>query len=477
VVFDELGKKVPRTGFTLGIDDDVSHTSLAPDPTFPVDPPGLVCAVFYGLGADGTVGANKNTVKIIAEDAGLYAQGYFVYDSHKSGAQTISHLRFGPRPIQAPYLIQQASFVGLHQFQFITRQDMLRLAAPGATVLLNTRFGPDEVWQQLPRSMQLRIIELDLRLFVIDASRVAADVGLRGRTNTVLQTCFFAISGVLPRVQAITHIKHAIRKTYEKRGEDVVQRNFNAVDAALENLFEVRVPAAPTSNWERPPTVPAQAPAFVRDVTAMMLEGRGDEIPVSKLPVDGTWPSGTAIWEKRNVADTIAAWNEDLCIQCGQCSFVCPHGVIQARYLDAAKLDGAPESFKSAPINVRGFPDVRFTLQFSIEDCTGCGLCYEACPATSPANAADKAIVMRDKLPLVEPERENARFFAELPLNDRARVDFANVRGVQFLEPLFVFSGACAGCGETPYLKVLSQLFGDRLMIANATGEDRKSVV
>jgi len=468
--FDELKQPAPRNSFTVGINDDVTHSSLTPDPAFRVEPPDVVAAVFYGLGSDGTVGANKNSVKIIAEDAGLYAQGYFVYDSHKSGAQTVSHLRFGPQPIQAPYLIQQASFVGVHQFQFVERFDMLRLAAPGAILLLNTRFGPDDVWDHLPRAMQQRIIELGLRFFVVDASGVAAKAGLRGRANTVLQTCFFALSNVLPRVQAITHIKHAIRKSYEKRGEDVVARNFAAVDAALENLFEVQVPAEPSSNWERPPAVPAQAPQFVREVTAMMLEGRGDEIPVSKLPIDGTWPSGTAVWEKRNVADTIAAWNEDLCVQCGQCSFVCPHGVIQARYLDAARLEGAPQSFKSAPINVRGFPDVRFTLQFSIEDCTGCALCYEACPATSPTNAADKAIVMRDKLPLIEPERENARFFAELPLNDRARVDFANVRGVQFLEPLFVFSGACAGCGETPYLKLLSQLFGDRLQIANATG-------
>jgi len=469
-VFDELTRAVPRNSFTIGINDDVTHTSLTPDAAFRVEPRDVVAAVFYGLGSDGTVGANKNSVKIIAEDAGLYAQGYFVYDSHKSGAQTVSHLRFGPQPIQAPYLIQQASFVGIHQFQFVERFDMLRLAAPGATLLLNTRFGPDEVWDHLPRAMQQRIIDLGLRFFVVDASGVAAKAGLRGRANTVLQTCFFALSNVLPRVQAITHIKHAIRKTYEKRGEDVVARNFTAVDAALENLFEVSVPLAPSSNWERPPAVPAHAPDFVREVTAMMLEGRGDEIPVSKLPVDGTWPSGTAVWENRNVADVVATWNQDLCIQCGQCSFVCPHGVIQARYLDAARLDGAPESFKSAPINVRGFPDVRFTLQFSVQDCTGCGLCYEACPASSPTDGAAKAIVMHDKLPLIEPEQENARFFAELPLNDRARIDFANVRGVQFLEPLFVFSGACAGCGETPYLKLLSQLFGDRLQIANATG-------
>ncbi len=378
--FDELKLAAPRNSFTIGINDDVTHSSLTPDPAFRVEPQDVVAAVFYGLGADGTVGANKNSVKIIAEDAGLYAQGYFVYDSHKSGAQTVSHLRFGPQPIQAPYLIQQASFVGVHQFQFVERFDMLRLAAPGATLLLNAPFGPDDVWDHLPRAMQQRIIDLKLRFHVIDASGVAAEAGLRGRANTVLQTCFFALSNVLPRDEAIAHIKHAIKKTYEKRGEDVVQRNFAAVDAALQNLHEVSVPLAPTSNWERPPTVPANAPAFVRNVTAMMLEGRGDEIPVSAMPVDGTWPSGTAVWEKRNVADTIAAWNEDLCVQCGQCSFVCPHGVIQARYLDAAKLKDAPESFKSAPINVRGFPDVRFTLQFSIEDCTGCGLCYEACP-------------------------------------------------------------------------------------------------
>jgi pyruvate-ferredoxin/flavodoxin oxidoreductase len=464
-VFDELRKPHPQNSFTVGIVDDVSHTSLAPDSEFRIEPDDLVQAVFYGLGADGTVGANKNSVKIIAEDTGLFAQGYFVYDSHKSGAQTISHLRFGPRPIQAPYLIQQASFIGCHQFQFIGRQDVLRLAAPGATVLLNTKFGPDAIWQNLPRAMQLRIIELGLRLYVIDASSVAQEVGLRGRTNTVLQTCFFAISGVLPRDQAITHIKHAISKTYGGKGDDVVQANFRAVDGTLARLFEVAVPKAATSNWERPSAVPAQAPAFVRNVTAAMFEGRGDEIPVSLMPVDGTWPTGTAIWEKRNIADVVPVWQEDTCIQCGQCSFVCPHGVIQARYFDSARLDDAPTGFRSAPINVRGFPDVRFALDFAIEDCTGCGLCVEACPVVP-----DKALVMQDKEPLVTASRTDNEFFAALPVNDRARVDFANVRGVQFLEPLFAFSGACGGCGETPYLKLLSQLFGDRLQIANATG-------
>jgi pyruvate-ferredoxin/flavodoxin oxidoreductase len=464
-VFDELAKPDPRTGFTVGIIDDVSHTSLTPDDAFRLEPDGTVSAVFYGLGADGTVGANKNTVKIIAEDVGLHAQGYFVYDSHKSGAQTISHLRFGPHPIRAPYLIQEASFIGCHQFHFITRQDVLRLAAPGATVLLNTKFGPDAVWQHLPRAMQQRIIDLKLRLFVIDASRVAQEVGLPGRTNTVLQTCFFAISGVLPRDQAIAHIKHAIQKTYGGKGDAVVQANFQAVDGTLARLSEVTVPPTATSQWERPPLVSADAPKFVREVTAAMLEGRGDEIPVSRLPVDGTWPPGTAVWEKRNIAEAVPVWAQDLCIQCGQCAFVCPHGVIQAKYFDAGRLENAPAKFRSAPINVRGFPDVSFSLDFAIEDCTGCGLCVEACPVTP-----DKALVMRDKEPLIDDSRTDNAFFASLPVNDRARVDFANVRGVQFLEPLFAFSGACAGCGETPYIKLLSQLFGDRLQVANATG-------
>jgi pyruvate-ferredoxin/flavodoxin oxidoreductase len=464
-VFDELARPSPRNSFTVGIDDDLSHTSLTPADGFRIEQDDLVQAVFYGLGADGTVGANKNTVKIIAEDVGLHAQGYFVYDSHKSGAQTISHLRFGPRAIHAPYLIRQAGFIGCHQFQFIARQDVLRLAAPGATILLNTQFGPAELWQNLPRAMQLRIIELGLKLYVIDASKVAQEVGLRGRTNTVLQTCFFAISGVLPREQAITHIKQAIRKTYSAKGDEVVQANFRAVDGTLARLFQVNIPDAAASQWERPPLVPDFAPAFVRDVTALMLEGRGDEIPVSRMPIDGTWPSGTSVWEKRNVADIVPVWQEATCIQCGQCSFVCPHGVIQAKYFDGARTGHAPNTFRSAPINVRGFPDVRFALDFALEDCTGCGLCVEACPVVP-----EKSLAMHDKAPLLEASRIDNAFFAALPVNDRARVDFANVRGVQFLESLFSFSGACGGCGETPYLKLLSQLFGDRAQIANATG-------
>jgi pyruvate-ferredoxin/flavodoxin oxidoreductase len=468
--FDELARAKPRNGFTLGIIDDVTHTHLEYDTGFGIDDTTMVEAVFYGLGADGTVGANKNTVKIIAEDAGLHAQGYFVYDSHKSGAQTVSHLRFGPHPIRAPYLIQHASFVACHQFGFIERADVLRLAAPGATFLLNSPYGPDEVWEHLPRSVQQRIIDLKLRFYVIDASRTAQDVGLRGRTNTILQTCFFGISGVLPREDAIAQIKHAIEKTYGRKGRDVVRKNFEAVDATLARLSEVRVPATASSTWERPPTVPASAPEFVRRVTAKMMEGLGEEIPVSLLPIDGTYPPGTAAYEKRNIAETVPVWEPDLCIQCGQCGFVCPHAVIRAKYYDESRLEGAPPNFQSAPINARGFPNVRFTLAISVEDCTGCGLCVEACPAHSPVVPETKAINLRDKLPLVEPARAAHDFFDVLPVNERARVDFANVRGVQFLEPLFAYSGACAGCGETPYLKLLSQLFGDRMLVANATG-------
>ena len=469
-VFDELGAAVPKNGFTVGIDDDLSHTSLTVDPHFAIEPPSVTRCVFYGLGADGTVGANKNSVKIIAEDAGLYAQGYFVYDSHKSGAQTISHLRFGPDPVRAPFLIGSASFVAIHQFAALARQDVLRLAAPGAVLLLNSVYGPESVWDHLPRPVQQQIIERKLRVYTIDASEVAREVGLGVHTNTVLQTCFFAISGVLPREDAIRHIKEAIKKTYARKGEIVVRKNYAAVDGTLARLYEVAIPEVATSTTERPPIVPLDAPKFVRDVTAKMMEGLGDEIPVSLMPVDGTFPSGTSAYEKRNIADSVPVWEPDLCIQCGQCGFVCPHSVIRARYYNERRLGGAPETFKSAAVNARGYPEIRFSLQFYVEDCTGCGLCVEACPAVSPVDEALKAINMKDKLPLVEAERTNIEFFEKLPVNARERVDFANVRGVQFLQPLFEFPGACSGCGETPYLKLLSQLFGDRLQVANATG-------
>jgi pyruvate-ferredoxin/flavodoxin oxidoreductase len=468
--FDEMVKPEAKNSFTVGINDDVSHRSLEIDPHFTIETDKVTRSVFYGLGADGTVGANKNSVKIIAQDVGLYAQGYFVYDSHKSGAQTISHLRFGPEPIRAPYLIASASFVACHQHAFLARGDVLRLAADGAVFLLNSPFGQDQVWDRLPRSVQKTIIDKHLRFYVIDASKVARDAGLGSRTNTILQTCFFAISGLLPRDQAIRHIKESIRKTYSRKGDEVVRRNYAAVDATLVNLFEVRVPASVTSVFDRPAIVPDDAPQFVRDVTAKMMAGLGDEIPVSLLPVDGTFPSGTSAFEKRNVADDVPVWESDLCIQCGQCGFVCPHSVIRARYYHEDRLDKAPPTFKSAAINVRGFPEVRFSLQFYIEDCTACGLCIEACPAVDPRDVHRRAINLAAKAALIETERTNIRFFESLPVNDRARVDFANVRGVQFLQPLFEFSGACAGCGETPYLKLLSQLFGDRLQVANATG-------
>ncbi|CAN5223195.1 pyruvate:ferredoxin (flavodoxin) oxidoreductase [soil metagenome] len=459
-----------RNSFTVGIDDDLAGTSLAFEPDFSIEADSMTRAVFYGLGADGTVGANKNSVKIIAEDAGRYAQGYFVYDSHKSGAQTISHLRFGPEPIKAPYLIAEADFVACHQFAFLTRQDVLRIAKPGGVFLLNSPWGPDDVWNRLPRPVQQQIIDKRLRFYVIDASKVARDVGLAGRTNTVLQTCFFAISGVLPHDAAIDHIKQSIRKTYGRKGERVVRQNYAAVDGTLARLFEVAVPAAATSRLDLADVVPPGAPDFVRRVTAKMMVGRGDDIPVSLVPADGTFPSGTSAFEKRNIAESVPVWEEDLCIQCGQCSFVCPHSVIRARYYGEQALANAPATFKSAAVNARGYPEARFSLQFYIEDCTGCGLCVEACPAVSPREPGVKAINLADKEPLVAAERENIAFFETLPVNDRARVDFANVRGVQFLEPLFEFSGACAGCGETPYLKLLSQLFGDRAQIANATG-------
>ena len=427
-------------------------------------------AVFFGLGSDGTVGANKNTIKILGSEEGLHAQGYFVYDSKKSGSQTVSHLRFGPRPIRAPYLVQQASFVGCHQFGLLDRADVLGRAADGATLLLNCARAPAEVWDALSRPIQEQILAKHIDVYVIDAGRIAREVGLAGRINIVLQTCFFAISGVLPREQAIERIKAAVAKTYGRRGAEVVERNQAAVDRALEGLHRVEVPERATASRELPPVVPAHAPEFVRTVTAEMMAGRGDDLPVSALPVDGTYPSGTAAYEKRNISELVAVWDSDLCIQCGNCSFVCPHSVIRSRYYDQSRLEGAPDGFRSAPLDAVGLPDTRYTLQVYVEDCTGCGLCVEACPVVAPGDPVRKAINLAPREPLVAAERDNIAFFETLPANDRSRVDFGTVRGTQFLEPLFEFSGACAGCGETPYLKLLSQLFGDRLMVANATG-------
>ncbi|MEL6961785.1 MAG: pyruvate:ferredoxin (flavodoxin) oxidoreductase [Pseudomonadota bacterium] len=469
-IFDELGKRQPKRRFTIGINDDVGHTSLAYDSDFDIEGAGVTRAMFFGLGADGTVGANKNSIKILGEDSSIHAQAYFVYDSKKSGSRTVSHLRFGPEPIKSPYLIPHANFIGCHQFQFLHEIDVLGRAADGALLLLNTSHSPDDVWSRLPREVQRAIVDKSIRLFVIDAARVASNVGMRGRINTVMQTCFFAISGVMDRDRVIEKIKAAIEKTYGKKGADVIRRNFEAVDQALAHLHEVNLPAEVTSTIELAPPVADTAPAFVRDVTATMMAGRGDELPVSALPVDGTFPTGTAAFEKRNVSDTVPIWEPDICIQCGNCSFVCPHGVIRSKFFNELALDSAPGHFRSAPINARGFPETRYTLQIYAEDCTGCSLCVEACPVQDKERPGQRAINMAKKAPMLKKAKEDVAFFETLPMNDRSTVSFSTVRGVQFLEPLFEFSGACSGCGETPYVKLVSQLFGDRLLVANATG-------
>lgn len=469
-VFDEAKKKTARNHFTVGIRDDVTFTSLDYDPGFITEDPQTVRAVFYGLGSDGTVGANKNSIKIIGEETDNHAQGYFVYDSKKSGSVTVSHLRFGPRPIHATYLIQRASFVACHQFSFLERLDVLRLAEPGAVFLLNSPYGPADIWAHLPRPVQQTIVEKKLRLHVIDAYQVARDTGMGGRINTVMQTCFFALSGVLPRDEAIAAIKHAIEKTYGKRGRAVVEKNFASVDAALAHLHEVKVQSGVTSRQELRPPVPPEAPEFVRKVIALMIAGQGDELPVSALPADGTYPCGTTQWEKRNITQEIPVWDPEVCIQCGKCVLVCPHAVIRAKLCEPAQLAGAPETLKSAPARWPGRKDERYLLQVAPEDCTGCKLCVEVCPAKNKSEVRLKAINMRPQEPIRAQERDNWDFFLNLADPPRAELRHENVKDVQLLEPLFEFSGACAGCGETPYLKLLSQLFGDRALIANATG-------
>jgi pyruvate-ferredoxin/flavodoxin oxidoreductase len=469
-VYDNLAAAIPKNHFTVGIVDDVSFTSLDYDDSFITEDPDVVGCIFYGLGADGTVGANKNSIKIIGEETAGYAQGFFVYDSKKSGSKTTSHLRFGPRPIRSTYLVQRARFVACHQFQFVDQLDMLRNATDGAVFLLNSPFGPGEVWDHLPRKMQEDLIRKHIRLFVIDADTVAAETGMGGRVNTIMQTCFFAIAGVLPREEAIEKIKASIEATYGRKGAAVVRKNFAAVDRTVENLFPVPLPDVETATRVPLPVVPAHAPAFVQQVTAMMIAGRGDELPVSALPSDGTYPSGTSQWEKRNIADAVPEWSPGLCVQCGNCTLVCPHAAIRARYYDETALADAPPQFASAPLAGRGFPAKRFTLQVAVEDCTGCELCVEACPVRSPETPGVRAINMTSKASILERERRNFAFFESLPDNRPEAVDMALVRGIQYLTPLFEYSGACAGCGETPYLRLLTQLFGDRLLVANATG-------
>ena len=468
-VYDELAKDRPRPRFTVGINDDVTHLSLDVDPDFQLLDPQTHRAVFYGLGSDGTVGANKNTIKIIGSDPGTYAQGYFVYDSKKSGSRTVSHLRFGPNPIQAPYLVTRSNFIGCHHWSILERVDVLEFAQPGATLLINSPYPADQVWEQLPRPMQDRIVELGISLHVIDASAVARAAGLGSRTNTVLQTCFFAISGIMPREEAIEKVKAAITKTYARKSMAIVQKNHEAVDASLAHLHEVQVPASATGQRDLIPPVPSDAPPFVREVTATMLAGRGDELPVSALPVDGAYPSGTTRYEKRNISEIIAVWDNEACIQCGNCSFVCPHAVLRAKYYPSEVTENAPDGFLSQPLDAAGLPDTSYTLQVYAEDCTGCGLCVEACPVR-PAGQPNRRAINLEPVLEREKEKEAVRFFETIPLNDRRNVDFGTVRGTQFLEPLFEFSGACAGCGETPYLKLLTQLFGDRVTVANATG-------
>ena len=471
-VFDNLSESMPRNHFTVGITDDVSHTSLPIGARFSVERPNTVRAIFYGLGSDGTVGANKNSIKIIGTETEHFAQGYFVYDSKKSGSVTISHLRFGPEPIHAPYLIESASFVACHQFNFVERFDMLSVADERATFLLNSPYGPHEVWDHLPRTMQATIIDKHLRFFVIDGNRVAQETGMGGRINTVMQTCFFALSGVLPREQAIAAIKHSIDTTYGKRGDAVVRKNFAAVDQTLDNLFSVAVPDHSASTIDVRPPVPAEAPEFVQHVTAPMIAGRGDLLPTSALPADGTYPSGTSQWEKRNIATEIPVWDPEICIQCDKCVLVCPHAVIRAKVYSPSALESAPQTFKSAHARWKDvFPaDTQYTLQVAPEDCTGCGLCIEACPVKNKQQTSLKAINMAPQPALRETERDNWSFFLTLPEVDRTRLNLHQVKDAQLLQPLFEFSGACAGCGETPYLKLVSQLFGDRAVIANATG-------
>jgi pyruvate-ferredoxin/flavodoxin oxidoreductase len=468
-IYEELTRARPKRHFTVGITDDITHLSLATDTSFNTEGKDVVRCHFWGLGADGTVGANKNSIKIIGEDTPNYAQGYFVYDSKKSGSVTVSHLRFGPNQIRSSYLVSRASFVACHQFGFLEKYEMLEAAEPGAVFLLNSPYSPEDVWAHLPLEVQREILGKKLRFFVIDAVKVAKDTGMGARINTIMQTCFFAISGVLPRERAIDLIKKAIEKTYGRKGAEVVRKNFEAVDQTLNHLHQVDLGGKEAKGTPRPPLVSDKAPDFVKRVTALMLAGKGDLLPVSAFPVDGTWPSGTARWEKRAIALEVPVWDSPLCIQCNKCALVCPHAAIRAKFYPADALAGAPSNFKSMDFRSADFKGMKYTIQVAPEDCTGCRVCVEFCPAESKTQKGHKAINMEPMEPLRDAERRSFDFFLELPEADRTKVKL-DVKGTQFLEPLFEFSGACAGCGETPYIKLLTQLYGDRAIIANATG-------
>src|SRR5437868_1441335 len=469
-VFDNLTSDAPKNHFTVGIIDDVSHSSLEYDPEFSIETASAVRAIFYGLGADGTVGANKNAITIIGENTDNYAQGYFVYDSKKSGAVTVSHLRFGPQPIRSSYLVSRANFVACHQWIFLERYDMLSALVEGGTFLLNSPFGTDEVWDHLPRAVQQQIIRKRAKFYVIDAYKVAREAGMGSRMNTIMQVCFFAISKVLPRDEAIEAIRESIRNTYGNKGEEIVQKNMQAVDDTIAHLFEVKVPEKVSSKSEMPPPFSPGAPQFERDVLGAIYAGRGDELPVSAFSVDGTFPTGTAKWEKRNLALEIPVWDTKTCIQCGKCAMVCPHAVIRIKVYDSRELEAAPATFKSTEVRDKEWAGIKYSIQVAPEDCTGCGICVEICPAKNKTETRLKALNMEPQPPLRVPERENWDFFLKIPELDRRKIKATTIRQQQVQEPLFEFSGACSGCGETPYLKLLSQLFGDRALIANATG-------
>ncbi|MEG4087649.1 pyruvate:ferredoxin (flavodoxin) oxidoreductase [Microcoleus sp. POL10_C6] len=474
-VFDNLTSDGPRNHFTVGINDDVTHTSLNYDPSFSTEPDNVVRAIFYGLGSDGTVGANKNSIKIIGEETDNYAQGYFVYDSKKSGSVTVSHLRFGPEQIRSTYLVSSANFVACHQWEFVEKFDLLGAAKPEAVFLLNSPYNPEETWMRLPERLKAQIVEKQLKFYVINASQVARETGMSRHINTVMQVCFFAIAGVLPREEAIARIKQSIRKTYGKKGEAIVEMNLKAVDRTLDNLYEVEYQnyqqsAIPTQVEESPSPVSDTAPAFVRDVLGKMMARQGDDLPVSAMPIDGTYPSGTSKWEKRNIAEEIPVWDADVCVQCGKCVMVCPHAVIRSKVYEPEALATAPETFKSANARDHDWTNLKFTIQVAAEDCTGCGICVDVCPAKNRAEPRKKAINMAPQLPLREQERENWDFFLNLANPDRTKLNLHKIAQQQMQEPLFEFSGACAGCGETPYIKLVTQLFGDRMLVANATG-------
>ncbi len=470
-VFDDAKKDKPKNHFTIGIQDDVTNTSLAYNPEFSIESNETFRGKFYGLGADGTVGANKNSIKIIGEGTDYFAQGYFVYDSKKSGSTTISHLRFGPKEINSTYLVHTANFIACHQTVFLEKMDMLSDAVEGATFLLNTKASKDVVWDILPEKVQNDLINKKMKFFIIDAYKVGNETGMGARINTIMQTCFFAISNIFPKEKAISMIKDSIKKTYGAKGDKIVQMNFDAVDQTIANLFEVEVPEKVTSKIQLQPAVSGNAPEFVQKVTACMIAGKGDDLPVSKMPDDGTYPVGTAQWEKRNIALEVPVWDESICIQCNKCVVVCPHATIRAKVYDEKLLENAPATFKHMPFKGKGYGEgLAYTIQVAVEDCTGCTLCVDVCPAKNKSNTSLKSINMEEQLPLRETERANWDFFLNLPEYDRTKINTGQVKDSQFLEPLFEFSGACSGCGETPYVKLASQLFGDRMVVANATG-------